>query len=136
MSQPLTGQRPRAEVIAELYDRHAAGLFAYCADQLGDLGSASDVLASVLAAVPDTTPPRAALYAFARREIDLIRLVREGHSESVPTTPVAVMTGECDASMVLVLRELHVSRVLLKPFKVKAILETITQIFESSPLPR
>ncbi|WP_188191528.1 RNA polymerase sigma factor [Nonomuraea sp. SYSU D8015] len=69
MSQPLTDQRPRAELIAELYDRYAAGLFAYCADQLGDLGSASDVLASVLSGIPDTEPPRAALYAFARREI-------------------------------------------------------------------
>ncbi|MFI7703336.1 hypothetical protein [Nonomuraea sp. NPDC049480] len=69
MSQPLTDQRPRAQLIAELYDRYAAGLFAYCADQLGDLGSASDVLASVLSGVPDTEPPRAALYAYARREI-------------------------------------------------------------------
>ncbi|MCK2212856.1 hypothetical protein MF672_003440 [Actinomadura sp. ATCC 31491] len=69
MSQPLTDQRPRAELIAELYDRHAAGLFAYCADQLGDLGSASDVLLTVLNAVPATEPPRAALYALARREL-------------------------------------------------------------------
>jgi DNA-directed RNA polymerase specialized sigma24 family protein len=69
VSQPLTDQRRRAELIAELYDRHAAGLFAYCADQLGDLGAASDVLAAVLNGVPDTAPPRAALYAFARREI-------------------------------------------------------------------
>ncbi|MGN9839117.1 hypothetical protein ACTMTI_13445 [Nonomuraea sp. H19] len=69
MSQPLTDQRPRAELVAELYDQHATGLFAYCADQLGDLGSASDVLVSVLSAVPATEPPRAALYALARREI-------------------------------------------------------------------
>ncbi|MER6576302.1 sigma factor-like helix-turn-helix DNA-binding protein [Nonomuraea sp. NPDC001023] len=69
MSQPLTGQRPRTELIAELYDRHAAGLFAYCADQLGDPGTASDVLASVLSGVPDVAPPRAALYAYARRQI-------------------------------------------------------------------
>nr|WP_311132108.1 hypothetical protein [Nonomuraea gerenzanensis]SBP00562.1 Basic proline-rich protein precursor [Nonomuraea gerenzanensis] len=69
MSQSLTDQRQRAELIAELYDLHAAGLFAYCADQLGDLGSASDVLVAVLSGVPATTPPRAALYAFARREI-------------------------------------------------------------------
>ncbi|MFI6919546.1 sigma factor-like helix-turn-helix DNA-binding protein [Nonomuraea spiralis] len=69
MSQPLTGQRPRAELIAELYDRHAAGLFAYCADQLGDPGTASDVLVSVLGGVPDAVPPRAALYAYARRQI-------------------------------------------------------------------
>ncbi|SEM87597.1 sigma factor-like helix-turn-helix DNA-binding protein [Nonomuraea pusilla] len=71
MSHPLTGQRPRGELVARLYDRHAAGLFAYCADQLGDLGSAADVLVSVLTGVPDTEPPRAALYAFARRQIRL-----------------------------------------------------------------
>ncbi|MGP4102012.1 hypothetical protein [Nonomuraea sp. KM90] len=69
MSQPLTDQRQRADLIAELYDLYAAGLFAYCADQLGDLGSASDVLVSVLTSVPAAAPPRAALYAFARREI-------------------------------------------------------------------
>ncbi|MEW9556098.1 hypothetical protein [Nonomuraea sp. NPDC050783] len=71
MSQPLADQRLRAELIAELYDRHAAGLFAYCADQLGDLGSASDVLLAVLNAVPAASaePSRAALYALARREI-------------------------------------------------------------------
>ncbi|MEV0621258.1 hypothetical protein AB0I81_48570 [Nonomuraea sp. NPDC050404] len=69
MSQSLTDQRLRAELIAELYDLHAAGLFAYCADQLGDLGSASDVLVAVLGSVPAVPPPRAALYAFARREI-------------------------------------------------------------------
>ncbi|WP_219466152.1 RNA polymerase sigma factor [Nonomuraea rhizosphaerae] len=56
-------------MIAELYDRHAAGLFAYCADQLGDHGSATDTLVTVLTSVPVHRPPRAALYAFARREI-------------------------------------------------------------------
>jgi hypothetical protein len=56
-------------LIAELYDRYAAGLFAYCADQLGDHGSAADALVSVLSSVPATPPPRAALFAFARREI-------------------------------------------------------------------
>lgn len=73
MTHSLTEQRSRPELVAELYDRHAAGLFAYCADQLGDLGSAGDVLVAVLAGVPMTegqpAPPRAALYAFARREI-------------------------------------------------------------------
>ncbi|MFC4012450.1 hypothetical protein ACFOY2_34805 [Nonomuraea purpurea] len=81
MSQPLIDQRSRADLIAELYDRHAAGLLAYCADQLGDLGSATDVLASVLAGVPDAEPPRAALYAFARREI---------HRRDVAYSPPAV----------------------------------------------
>ncbi|MDP9865368.1 MULTISPECIES: RNA polymerase sigma factor [Streptosporangium] len=71
MPQPLLGQHSRGELIAELYDRHAAGLFAYCHDQLGDPGSAADALRAVLAAVPDLEPPRAALYAAARREIYL-----------------------------------------------------------------
>ncbi|TMR92905.1 RNA polymerase sigma factor [Nonomuraea basaltis] len=81
MSQSLTDQRSRAETAAELYDRHAAGLFAYCADQLGDLGAASDVLASVLAGVPPVEPPRAAIYAFARRQI---------HRRDVVSAPPAV----------------------------------------------
>ena len=73
MTHSLTEQRSRPELVADLYDRHAAGLFAYCADQLGDLGSAGDVLVAVLGGVPvaagQPAPQRAALYAFARREI-------------------------------------------------------------------
>ncbi|MEU8145861.1 hypothetical protein [Nonomuraea sp. NPDC048901] len=113
MTDLLTDHPSRAELIAELYDRYAAGLFAYCADQLGDHGSAADALVSVLGSAADawasargsgattsasargsgaTTsasargsalaasasvrvggqaapPARAALFAFARREI-------------------------------------------------------------------
>ncbi|GHE44314.1 hypothetical protein GCM10017673_53110 [Streptosporangium violaceochromogenes] len=69
MTPPLLGQRSRGELIAELYDRHADGLFAYCRDQLGDSDTAASVLLAVLSAVPDVAPPRAALYALARREI-------------------------------------------------------------------
>jgi len=69
VTHSLTDQRSRPELIAELFDRHAAGLFAYCADQLGDPGSAADVLVAVLTSVPSPEPPRAALYAFARREV-------------------------------------------------------------------
>ncbi|MEO3800856.1 sigma factor-like helix-turn-helix DNA-binding protein [Nonomuraea sp. B1E8] len=100
MSQPLTDQRPRAELIAELYDRHAAGLFAYCADQLGDLGSASDVLVAVLTGVPVAQPPRAALYAFARREI---------HRRDIVYSPPAVdpLIDPATALVERVLRELR-----------------------------
>jgi DNA-directed RNA polymerase specialized sigma24 family protein len=65
----LIDRRPRGELIAELYDRHAAGLFAYCHDQLGDTTSAADALVAVLTSVATVEPPRAALYALARREI-------------------------------------------------------------------
>ncbi|MER5645588.1 hypothetical protein [Streptosporangium sp. NPDC002524] len=75
MTQPLLGQRSRVELIAELYDRHAAGLFAYSHDQLGTADSASDVLVAVLSGVSDAEPPRAALYALARREIFLRDIV-------------------------------------------------------------
>ncbi|TDC98955.1 hypothetical protein E1292_33505 [Nonomuraea deserti] len=100
MSQPLTDQRSRAELIAELYDRHAAGLFAYCADQLGDLGSASDVLVAVLTGVPVAQPPRAALYAFARREI---------HRRDIVYSPPAVdpLIDPATALVERVLRELR-----------------------------
>ncbi|MFI7424719.1 sigma factor-like helix-turn-helix DNA-binding protein [Nonomuraea sp. NPDC049684] len=100
MSQPLTGQRPRTELIAELYDRHAAGLFAYCADQLGDAGTASDVLASVLSGVPDVAPPRAALYAYARRQI---------HRRDVVYAPPVVdpLIDPASALVERVLRELR-----------------------------
>ncbi|GAA4577174.1 RNA polymerase sigma factor [Planotetraspora kaengkrachanensis] len=70
MSSPLTGQRSRSELIAELYERHAAGLFAYCHDQLGETTSAGDAVVAVFTGVPAGEPPaRAALYALARREI-------------------------------------------------------------------
>ncbi|GII79379.1 hypothetical protein Sru01_43610 [Sphaerisporangium rufum] len=69
MTPPLIDRRPRNELIAELYDRHAAGLFAYCHDQLGDTAAAADALASALAGAPAQDAPRATLYALARREI-------------------------------------------------------------------
>ncbi|WP_329085424.1 hypothetical protein [Streptosporangium sp. NBC_01469] len=88
MTQPLLGQRSRVELIAELYDRHAAGLFAYSHDQLGDADSASDVLVAVLSGVLDTEPPRAALYALARREIFLRDIV---YSPPVGPDPAAAL---------------------------------------------
>ncbi|GAB3906710.1 hypothetical protein GCM10027612_78480 [Microbispora bryophytorum subsp. camponoti] len=70
MTAPLTGQRSRSELIAELYERHAAGLFAYCHDQLGETASAADAVVAVFTAAPTAEPSsRAALYALARREI-------------------------------------------------------------------
>lgn len=63
-----------------------------------------------------------------RREVDLLRALRAGDLASQPDVPVAVMTADCDAGMVVVLKELQVSRIVLKPFKVKTILETITQL--------
>jgi DNA-directed RNA polymerase specialized sigma24 family protein len=68
VTHPIT-DRSRSELIAELYDRHATGLFNYCHDQLGDADSAADALVALLGFVPAAEPPRALLYALARREI-------------------------------------------------------------------
>ncbi|MDA0638792.1 sigma-70 family RNA polymerase sigma factor, partial [Nonomuraea sp. MCN248] len=99
MTHPLTGQRSRREQIAELYDSHAAGLFVYCADQLGDPGSTADVLVSVLTSAPED-PPRAALYAFARREI---------HRRDVVYAPPVVdpLVDPASALVERILRELR-----------------------------
>jgi hypothetical protein len=70
VSQPLSGQRSHSDVVVELYDRHAAGLFAYCFDQLGDRETAADAVLAVLTSVPVMRPSRALLYALARREIN------------------------------------------------------------------
>ncbi|WP_182906364.1 RNA polymerase sigma factor [Microbispora sp. H13382] len=70
MTPPLTGQRSRSELIAELYERHASGLFAYCHDQLGQTTPAADAVVAVFTTAPTAEPPsRAALYVLARREI-------------------------------------------------------------------
>lgn len=69
VTHPLTGRRSHSDLIAELYDRHATGLFAYCHDQLGDPGSAADALVAVFTGLPPADTPRAVLYTLARREI-------------------------------------------------------------------
>ncbi|WP_101787832.1 RNA polymerase sigma factor [Nonomuraea indica] len=91
MTQPLTGERSRAESLAELYDRHAAGLFAYCADQLGDQGAAADVLATVLTGAAASAPPRAALYAYARRELRRRDVVYAPPSADPLTDPASAL---------------------------------------------
>ncbi|MBB5083509.1 RNA polymerase sigma factor [Nonomuraea endophytica] len=108
MTQPLTDQRSRNDLIAELYDRHATGLFAYCADQLGDPASAGYALVAVLSSVPAQAPPRAALYALARREI---------HRRDIVYAPPAVdpLVDPASALVERTLRELrqHQREVLL-----------------------
>ena len=48
-----------------------------------------------------------------RNELTLLRQLRQGHTPSAPSAPVAVMTETCDAELVSALRELGVMRVML-----------------------
>ncbi|GII61900.1 hypothetical protein Skr01_19850 [Sphaerisporangium krabiense] len=108
MTPSLIDRRPRAELIAELYDRHAAGLFAYIHDQLGDTASAAEALVAVLTGVPAVETPRAALYALARREI-----YRRDVTYAFPTVDAA--TDPATALIERVVREVrpHQREVLL-----------------------
>ena len=50
-----------------------------------------------------------------------------------PDCPVAVMAAEMDASRATTLFGLKVRRVILKPFKVKTVLETVVQLVNGAP---
>jgi len=63
-----------------------------------------------------------------RLELGLIQRLRDGVLACRPETPVAVTAATVDAGLVLALKEMHVSRIVLKPFKVKVMLETLTKI--------
>jgi len=63
-----------------------------------------------------------------REELALIQRLRDGGLASRAETPVAVTAATVDAGLVLALKEMHVSRIVLKPFKVKVMLETLTKI--------
>lgn len=58
--------------------------------------------------------------------LDFINRIRSGSTSSPATAAVAITTEQVDQERIATLRQLEVKRVLLKPFKVKTILETIT----------
>lgn len=128
MTQPLTDQRSRGELIAELYDRHAAGLFAYCLDQLGDADSAADALVAVLTSVPAVEPPRAALYALARREIYRRDIVHASPRVDPTVDPVTALIER-------VLRELrpHQREVLLLTMVCQLSIEELAWVLDVAP---
>jgi CheY-like chemotaxis protein len=54
----------------------------------------------------------------------LLDQVRAGMSASVPTIPIAVMVDHATPDMLEALRKRQVSRVILKPFRAKVLLDT------------
>lgn len=61
--------------------------------------------------------------------VKLLERLRGGHFVCPAETLVAVTAQHCDSGMALRLRELDVRRLLLKPFKVKGVIETIGGLF-------
>ena len=58
--------------------------------------------------------------------LDLINRIREGRTPSASSAAVAITTDRIDPDSIEAFKKLEIRRVLLKPFKVKTIPETIS----------
>jgi DNA-binding NtrC family response regulator len=67
--------------------------------------------------------------------LELLRRLRAGESSQPVTLPVAAMAISCDVELALRLKQLDVCRLLLKPFKVRRMLEVISALGAPMPLP-
>jgi CheY-like chemotaxis protein len=65
--------------------------------------------------------------------LSLLDKVRNGGSASVPTMPIAVMVDHATADLLRELRERRVSRVILKPFRAKILLEAFATFDPKAP---
>ena len=54
----------------------------------------------------------------------LVDELRRGETRSAKSVPIAVMLTQCDAAMLMALRERGVGRIILKPFRARALLDT------------
>lgn len=57
--------------------------------------------------------------------LSLVQRIRAGASASSPSIPVAVLVDACDAERLQVLRSCGVSRILIKPFRARDVIDTI-----------
>ncbi len=65
--------------------------------------------------------------------IALLDQVRAGGTASKTTMPIAVMIDKIDADMLSALRARGVTRVLLKPFKARNLVDTFTAFADDAP---
>ncbi|KQW45785.1 MULTISPECIES: response regulator [unclassified Roseateles] len=65
----------------------------------------------------------------------LLRRLRAGDTSHPVDLPVAATASACDVELALRLKELDVCRLLLKPFKVRGMLEVISALGAPVPLP-
>ncbi|MFN3302765.1 MAG: response regulator [Roseateles sp.] len=60
--------------------------------------------------------------------LELLRRVRAGQPSQAVDLPAVAMAASCDVEMALRLKQLDVCRLLLKPFKVRGVLEAIAAL--------
>jgi CheY-like chemotaxis protein len=66
-------------------------------------------------------PPEDAL----SRGLSLIQQIRAGKSASGASIPIAALVESCNAELLQVLRDCGISRILIKPFRVRDVIDTI-----------
>ncbi|RZL29575.1 MAG: response regulator [Rubrivivax sp.] len=65
----------------------------------------------------------------------LLQRLRSGDTPHPADVPVAVTAMSCDVELAMRMKELDVRRLLLKPFKVRGMLEVISALGAPEPLP-
>lgn len=65
----------------------------------------------------------------------LLQRLRAGEASHPPDVLIAATASACDVELALRLKELDVCRLLLKPFKVRGMLEVISALGAPEPLP-
>ncbi|MGQ3054349.1 MAG: response regulator [Roseateles sp.] len=66
--------------------------------------------------------------------LELLRQLRAGNTMQPADLLVAATAGACDVELALRLKQLDVCRLLLKPFKVRGVLEVIAALGAPAPL--
>lgn len=61
-------------------------------------------------------------------DLGLLDQVRGGESASSPQMPIAVMTDNCTGEQLIQLKQRHVARVIVKPFRAKILLEALASL--------
>jgi len=69
-----------------------------------------------------------AIDTFGGHDLSLLDQLRQGRTISKASIPVAVLAAQCDGKLLEALRERGVNRVILKPFRVRALLDTFTAL--------
>ena len=66
--------------------------------------------------------------------IELVRRLRAGQSSQPVDLPIAATASVCDVELALRVKQLDICRLLLKPFKVRGMLELISALGAPEPL--
>lgn len=69
-----------------------------------------------------------AIDALGGHDLSLLDQLRQGCTVSKSSIPVAVLASQCDSKLLEALRERGVNRVILKPFRVRALLDTFSAL--------